>query len=327
MSTYLRPLLNDIADLLYVPLVRVRRVSSKKIFYTSLVLFSVVFYALNFEDVVDIMKTLGISSGVLYSIIFVTLFYLAFTIKRMFSQFNFDMPALRNPAVSVLPLTNAPVRVSRADRRAIFRQTRIPDLIGFAIYEAHKNSSRPTREEYRQAGAKVWQERAYNIAQQKKIVAWHEAGHAVVGVACGIPTVEISTVQYDDIGGYTSFSAHSHITKQDGNYTYAWSFLTAVLGGIEGERAMNEGTHTSVTGCSGDIETAVSLAHQIWASELKIAGVDTSTPTSILEAARLNARTVLAEHAEVVSDMAQALIANSVLDVTAILALTKDIRK
>jgi cell division protease FtsH len=97
------------------------------------------------------------------------------------------------------------------------------------------------------------------VSEEDRIfTAWHEAGHAVCGLAQpdAVNPVSISIIPRGPAGGVT------HFPQRDGMYMtrrQAYSQLVTAMGGMAAEQ-MHLGDHEFTTGPSGDLQSASNLA-------------------------------------------------------------------
>lgn len=217
-----------------------------------------------------------------------------------------------------------------------------------ALFAARSNRRLVSMEEFEKAKDKIMmgaERRSMVMSEdQKKLTAYHEAGHAIVGlcVADHDPVYKVSIIPRGRALGVTMF------LPEEDRYSYSKQRLESQIAGLFGGRLAEEmifGKDAVTTGASNDIERATEIARNMvtkWGlsevlgpltygedegevflgrqvskrkevSETTAKTIDTEIK-SIIDRNYNNARRILTEKMEVLHLMAQALIKYETID-------------
>ncbi len=132
-----------------------------------------------------------------------------------------------------------------------------------ALYAARENRRLVVMQDFEKAKDKIImgaERRTMVMSEdQKKLTAYHEAGHAIVGLSTPghDPVYKISIIPRGRALGVTMF------VPEEDRYNYSLNYLTGQLAGLFGGRVAEEviyGRDNITTGASNDIEKATEIA-------------------------------------------------------------------
>ena len=195
-----------------------------------------------------------------------------------------------------------------------------------AIRAARRNGERIEAEDMEQAfcAVTVGDERVQTISdEEKKIIAYHEAGHALI-TRCMIPRAEIHRVT---IIPSSRGAAGYSMSVQPDQLLYTRQELMAMICAALGGRCAEEmllGRENITTGAENDLKKAKEIARRMACEWAMGKGEDKETDMREIEAEAMEkTRKCLMENAGILERMAQALLRQETLHETEIVTLTE----
>jgi len=163
------------------------------------------------------------------------------------------------------------------------------------------------------------------ILQKKELVAYHEAGHAIMGILAGYEVSKVTILPRSQAGGFTLF-----VPPEDDMYTKAYleSRIQVALGGRIAEE-IAFGINNSTTGASADFQSVATLAKTMvtqWGFSEKLGTVAWENPSeatqewidievqTIVQKAYITCKETLTNHWGLVKRLVDALLIEETVD-------------
>ena len=151
-----------------------------------------------------------------------------------------------------------------AQRTAGFAGADLENLVNEAALAAHRSRKAITMEDIEEASMKVMAgpEKKSRVVtpEEKKLTAYHEAGHAVAGFYCKHhPRVhEITIIPRGQAGGYTMY-----LPEKDRSYVTKGEMFEDIVSSLGGRVAEQLILDDISTGASNDLQQATNIARQM----------------------------------------------------------------